>query len=519
MADLTKQIGMSSMEAQDQRVETMILEPTAFSQSQARFLFPQQGLLSEDAFLQFKVSAPSGQDAPFSAGALSCIQRAAIYYDNVLLAETDQAGILLNLKQYFVDQDIRNQTYQTKTGGFTGLKVDEANTAPTNTRGHYMPEAPRQGAAAYNSGLVGLITEENIPGFINVMRNNAFALSNVAEDSPEWTVPLTWLFNFISQLQIPLGLLNGRVSLQIDWAEDLIGLRTVSSGDPPQGGASLPWTAGSVISESSCKLSVDLIYYDDMPGKVSPMDRIQAQLEKGIELVYTDYIQVEEFIPALAAAPTAPQVQTKTIRLNLDHQIVRNLLLATPRQADYAGTAGVITAQSASNPILGDFSSGASMGESTLQVKINNQNLFVNALDMDCKIYNELSQVFPTPFKVNVGQSSNVGQVSGANLQYNNAQLAFPNSKYILGHRAGGNSGFSTFDEGMCGSAGYMGVNLSRTYDNVLGAGTSIGKAPVEIDLTYTFTPRKFKQRRVVVFAEVERMMMIRNGTIYVSGS
>ncbi len=519
MADLTKQIGMSSMEAQDQRVETMILEPSAFSQSQVRFLMPQQGLLSEDAFLQFKVSAPNGTDAPFSAGALSCIQRAAVYYDNTLLAETDQAGILLNLKQYFVDQDIRNQTYQTKTGGFTGLKVDEANTAPVNTRGHFMPEAPRTGAGAYNSGLVGLITEDDGAGAINVRREGAFALQNAADSSPEWSIPLRWLFGFISQLQIPLGLLNGRVSLQIDWAEDLIGLRTTPSAAVPNPAAALPWTAGSVISESSCKLSIDLIYYDDMPGKVSPMDRIQSQLEKGIELVYTDYIQVEEFIPALAAAPTAPQVQTKTVRLNLDHQIIRNLLLALPRQADYAGTAGVINSTHASNAILGDFSSAASMGESTLQVKINNQNLFVNALDMDCKIFNELSQVLPTPFKANVGLTSNVGQVVGANLQYNNAQLAFPNSKYIMGHRAGGLSGFNAYDEAMPGSAGYMGVNLSRTYDNVLGAGTSIGKAPVEIDLTYTYTPRKFKQRRIVIFAEVERMMMIKNGTIYVSGS
>lgn len=515
MADLTKQIGMSSMEAQDQRVETMILEPTAFSQSQVRFLLPQQGLLSEDAFLQFKVSAPNGQDAPFSAGALSCIQRAAIYYDNTLLAETDQAGILLNLKQYFVDQDIRNQTYQTKTGGFTGMKVDEANTAPNNPRGLFMPEAPRIGAGAYNSGLVGLITEENNPGFVNVKRNNAFALQGVAEDSPEWSVPLAWLFNFVSQLQIPLGLLNGRVSLTIDWSEDLIGLRTITSADPQ---ANPPaWNAGSVISESSCKLSVDLIYYDDMPGKVSPMDRIQAQLEKGIELVYTDYIQVEEFIPGLSAAPTSPQVQTKTIRLNLDHQIVRNLLMATPRQAEYAGASGSITAQHAANPILGDFYSAASLGETTLQVKINNQNLFVNALDMDCKIFNELSQVLPTPFKANVGATSNVGQLT-ANLEYDLNQIAFPNSKYVMGSRAGGLSWVPN-QNGFCGSAGYMGVNLSRTYDNVLGAGTSIGKAPVEIDLTYTYTTKKYKQFRVVVFAEVERMMMIKNGTIYVSGS
>lgn len=514
MADLTKAVGMSSMEAQNQRVETMVLEPTAFSQSQVKFLLPQQGLLSEDIFLQFKLGAASGSlDAPFSAGTMSCIRRAALYYDNVLLAETDQAGILMNMKQYYVDQDIRNQTYQTKFSGFTGVKVDES---AAGKRGMFMPDAPRAGAAAYGNGLIGLETVI-AGGATNIKRNNAFALQTNAEDSFETSIPLKMLFGVLSQIQMPLGLLNGRVTLVIDWAEDLIGLRTTINKQPNTG---VLWTAGSNILESSVKLSVDLVYYDDEPGKVSPMERIQAQLEKGIELVYTDYIHVEEFIPALAAAPTAPQVQNKTIRLNLDHQIIRNLLMATPRQADYGAT--ITDQKAASNPILGDFNSCGSLGETTLQVQINNQNLYVNALDMDCKLWNELSSVYPTPFKANIGLTSNVGQVSGAVLDYDPNQVAFPTDKFIMGHQAGGRDTTTPGErvvETMCGSAAFMGVNLSRTYDNVLGAGTSIGKSPVNIDLTYTYTPQKFAQRRVCVYAEVERMMMIKNGTIYVSGS
>ncbi len=514
MSDLTKTIGMTSMEAQNQRVETMILEPSAFSQSQVKFLLPQQGLLSEDAFLTFKVGAASGNlDAPFSAGCLSLLQRCSIYYDNTLLAETDAAGILTNMKQYFVDQHIRDQTYATKTGGFTGVKVDQS---AAGKRGMFMPGAPRAGAAAYGNGIIGLETVET-GGNVNVKRNSAFELQTASANSPEWSVPLKWVFNFMSQLQIPLGLLNGRISITVDFAEDIIGQRTVIKKTPNTGSL---WTAGSNVNESSCKMSIDLIYYDDAPNKVSPMERIQAQLEKGIELVYTDYIHVEEFIPALAAAPTAPQVQTKTIRLNLDHQIIRNLLFATPRQAEYGSN--VLDEKACANAILGDFTSCGSLGETTLQVKINNQNLYVNSLDMDAKLWNELSQVLPTPFKANVGLTSNVGQVSGANLAYDPNQVAFPTDKYVLGHQAGGLHTTTPADkvvEGLCGSAAFMGVNLSRTYDNVLGAGTSVGKAPVEVDLTYTYTPDKFAQRRVLVFAEVERMMMIKNGTIYVSGS
>jgi len=508
--DLTKTIGMSSMEAQDQRVETEILEPSAFSQQQVKFLFPQKGLLSSDAFLSFKVTAPNGtQDLCLTAGSLGLISRAALYYDNILLAETDQAGALLNMKQYFIDQDIRNNTYATKTGGITGLKVDQS---AAGKRGMFMLDAPRPGAASYNSGLTALQTVVDANGSVQ-SRSGSFRLGTTADDTPEWTIPLKWLFNFLSQIQLPLGLLNGRISCEITFSEDLRGVRSVINQANPNVG--VPWVAGTNVVEESCKLALDLIYYDDQPGKPSPMDRIQSTLEKGIELVYTDYIHIEEFIPGLANAPAGVQKQNKVCRLNLDHQIIRNILIATPIQANY-NQAGK---QNFSNPILGDYNSQASRGDRTLQVKINNQTLYVNALDMDCKLYNELSQTMNTPFKANVGLTSLVGQCLAPNLNYNLDQVAFPDDKFIFGHIAGSvdlvNGGATT----MTGSAGFMGVNLSRTYDNVLGAGTSVGKAPVEVELTYDYCPQDFKQRRVLMWVEAERMMMIKNGTIYVSGS
>ena len=508
MADLTKMVGLSAGEAQDQRVETMILEPTAASQSQVKFLLPQQGLLSSDVFLTFKMTgAAAGVDIPLFAGASGLIRRASIYYQNELLQETDQLPHLLQLKTFMVDQDVRNQTFQCKWGHFSGLKVDES---AAGKKGMYSLDATNEYGIMPN-GTVGLKIEPP-PLADDINKHDSWRLSTNAADTPEWTIPLKLVFPWLSQTSLALGLLNGRISIVFDLNDDLPGLRTVVNKASNVGA---PWVAGSLLDTTSIRLSLDLIYYDDQPGKRSPMDAIQSALAKGLEMTYTDYVHVEEFIPGTgAAAPAAPIVRDKTIRLGLDHQIVRNILMSMPPQADYTDVATGI-----SNPILGDYSSQASQGETTLQVKINNQNLFVNSLDMDCKIYNELSQVFNTPLKANIGSTSCVGQVTGANLNFDANQVAFPTDKFILGHQEGGFAAAAPHKT-LSGALGYLGVNLSRTYDNVLGAGTSIGKSPVEINLKYTLTPQNGQRNtRVLTWSECERVMMVKNGTIYVSGS
>ena len=498
--DLTRMVGMSTVEAQDQRVETEVLEPASCTQSSCKFLLPQKGLLSADAFLKFKmIGGNANMDTALMAGSLGVLRRASMYYGNVLLCDTDQAAHLLQLKSTFVSQDVRNQTYQTKIGHFSGLKVDES---AAGKKGMYSLDAENDG-----SGIEGLEVTDAAGAHYN--RTTAFRLGTTAANTPEWSIPLKWLFpSFLTQTQLPLGLLNDRITVVFDFNDDLPGMRTIINTPPNVGAA---WVAGNDIVIESVQMSLDLIYYDDLPNKPSRMEQIASALNNGIEMVYTDYVHVEEYIPAQAAQPTVPVEENKIIRLQLDHQIVRNLLMATPLQADYSGT----IPSDFANPILGDYCSPISQGETSLQVKINNQNLYVNAINSDAKLWNELSQVYNTPAKSNVGFTSMVGQVAGANLNFSPSFLAFPNDKHILGHPEGGVTANSF---GLSGQLGYMGVNMSRTYDNVLGAGTSVGKAPVEIIYNRQRTNEEYGQVRVLVWAECERIMMIRNGTIYVSG-
>ena len=107
-----------------------------------------------------------------------------VYYSNVLLCDTDQAAHILQLKSTFVSQDVRSQTYQTKTGHFSGLKVDES---AAGKKGMYSLDAENDG-----SGIEGLEVTDAAGAHYN--RTTAFCLGTTAANTPEWSIPLKWLF-------------------------------------------------------------------------------------------------------------------------------------------------------------------------------------------------------------------------------------------------------------------------------------------------------------------------------------
>jgi len=87
-ADLAQMVGISAEESQSQRVETRLIEPRSFSQSQATFELPQEGILSSDVALQIQlVTAETNvvqrNDLPLMAGILGCIDRAELFYEKL----------------------------------------------------------------------------------------------------------------------------------------------------------------------------------------------------------------------------------------------------------------------------------------------------------------------------------------------------------------------------------------------------------------------------------------------------
>ena len=65
----------------------------------------------------------------------------------------------------------------------------------------------------------------------------------------------------------------------------------------------------------------------------------------------------------------------------------------------------------------------------------------------------------------------------------------------------------------------YLGVNLSKdATQNYVGNGIQVGRQPVILTLDRQRTAEDFAAIRVLVWAEVERMMLIKSGNIFMSG-
>ena len=66
----------------------------------------------------------------------------------------------------------------------------------------------------------------------NVSINSAFKLGISEATTPEFRLYLNQMFPFLKFLQLPVGLIDSQLSLELQFVPDLIGNRTVSKAFP-----------------------------------------------------------------------------------------------------------------------------------------------------------------------------------------------------------------------------------------------------------------------------------------------
>jgi len=480
---------------QSQFVETRKIQPTSGStgggsQGQIRFILPKQGILDKDSYISFQVlqppNNPNNYTLPIGSGAYSVLDVATLYCGGYQVQQTRGLGHLLTMKQYYRTPHDRDKKQSIRNGCFLAQMVD-TNIAGvpgrwgidnTQTWTYEPPGVANQ--TLINFGY--RITASAIP----VGQGPGWNVS------PEWRIYLADLFPLLYNENLPLGLLDDEMSIVIDLGPDNCrGERTIRAGGN--------WRiadGNSVVINPT--LNVDLIFYDDPIGQPTTMDEMRTFFESGERLVFTDNAFIQ------STQPTAGQagVVVNNILLGLDHQVVRHILMATPILNDYAGPNNT-----AGNALLGQYCSMGSALQNTLQININNQPVFPNELDSDNKIFNQLSQVFPTPFKVNSAMSSFVGQVDAAGALV--PALARLTDKQLEAQT----------QIQLIGQSHYYGVSLAKTHQNVLNAGTSIGRQPVELVFGDTKTAADLTGRQLLIWANCERLLSIVKGKISVSGS
>ena len=521
-ADLARMVGISASESQSQRVETRLIEPRSFSQTQATFELPQEGILSSDIALQIQlttdeVTANDRMDLPLMAGILGCIDRAELFFGTTLISSVEELAHLMQMKNCFVDQDVRDQTHNVYLGAFSGMKtVDGGDTGGTTNGFGQLAlnsiDTVTQAGSLASQGVLGLIQT----GAQQVNKLQHFRTTASANTTPFFCIKLKEIFPVLSQIPLPLFALKERVRIVFHFNGDLAGNRAIAVKTNAGSAALLPFrgkdgtaanaaSPGNNILQASLKLSTDLIYYEDIAGVPSPMLRIQEELEKGANLVMTDYVSVFNTLPAVTVPAGTKQQQTLSTLLGLDHQIVRNILIATPPSPNFGANP-----TEPANRILGNFLSKGSNDQTVIQVSINNENIFPSPLNTTAKLYNELSQVHDQPLKVNRGLFSSNGQTSGT--------AAFPvirqDAAFNLNQFTQGNP-----NDSLNFSLNYLGINLAKNAtQNYVGNGIQIGRQPVIVTLTRDRVPTEESQLRVLYWAECERAMTIKSGNIFISG-
>ena len=468
-----------------QFVETRTIQPTAgwsgSNQGQIRFVLPKQGIMDKSAYIMFGVQGVNANARlPLNAGALAMFETATLYCGGVQVAQTRGAAHLMTLKQFFRTPHDRNNKQAIRVGCFSGQMVDGTQTGGSNKPGHW-------GVDTFSDWAFGVGGAAGNDREIT----SGYRITNVAATTPQWRLYLEDLFPILYNNNLPLGLIDNEFSIVLDLtADDVRGQRAIMT-------AANAWASGTNVVNPV--LHLDLVFYDDPIDKPTTMDNLRDVLNKGEKIVFTDHQYVLQNQPAAAGAGN----QSVNVLLGLDHQIIRNILISSVPKIDYtaAGTSG--------DPILGQYFSVGSRLNNQLQLTINSQPVYPNPLDSDNKIYDQLSQVFPTPFKINSAMSSFMGQVDAAGAIVATSNRMTDKTLFGAGHS----------QASLCGKGHYYGINLSRTYANVLGAGTSVGRQPVLLELTDERVATDLGAKLNHIWVSCERLMAINGGKLQVSGS
>ncbi len=469
-----------SKEDQTTRVESVIQDPDSFStitgsSATARFSLPEKGqVLAPNGRLIFKATWSAfnaGTDRMLSpprfGGALAMIREARLFC-GALIERNTLAGHKINIENNALPYDAQNEVLDVLLGSNHGYT--------------YAADGTIQLTDDIPNGSAG-----------------SRALTSDDNATVEFSVPLDSLFSCLKDVMIPTFLKNPIV-IEVDFdltfangADDVV----ISSG----AGAA---ATGNVLVKRP-RLDLDYLVLDE---EMVNAFRQRVMMGQGVAYNFRNNHLIQKVLPAAADS----EAQENDLELGLAS--TRVMKLYVEKQLAY------------DNVLLKGMRSDGLLGE-TLQVFINNQNLFDRTVDRLSDMYVYLGQAVGTSYKVLNGAYELVGDLAANNLMNNETELPAA---------AGGDGTFNLVKENLQGRQRWLGINLGQARtDNGDSPANSlmIGESPIVLRLNRTIpaaapakTPRGESNTasskaacNVNVFSEVVKTMMIQNGEIMVANA
>tara|TARA_R100000734_G_C3319032_1_gene114094 strand:+ start:4617 stop:6161 length:1545 start_codon:yes stop_codon:yes gene_type:complete len=425
MADLPPVLRTGALDRPyNQRIDTDILRPVTINQKGCRFVFNKTGVLDSNTQLnlaQIVRSTQTGNELgcylPTASGALAMVARCFMTIGGKTISDLRDLGHYGTYHRLAFSNEYKKGIIMPKQGGndvFQGsigrdIIVDDGATKK-RSRGFDAPFGVLSRPSSEYAVPLSYADQADVDA--NFGRQNADAtdtttdrsriLTRDADTTPEFAVGLAQLVPFLKAqggIQIPLGLIQEEVAINIEWADGKIfGNRFF----PPQTD-----TAGNPINADDCFseivtekvfMMVDYLYYpEDMGAIAQEMTR-----RGGFNIPYTEVLTSERTVNVVAGD------QTVSINLAFSGKRVKNVIIQKQ----------VTDGNNLSVNNVGVYNSLAWLAGEAYNLQINSRNFYSRRIDNVALQKHELDMATGIKCKVAGARYSWNGNYNGAGLDH-----------------------------------------------------------------------------------------------------
>ncbi len=447
-------------------IETSVLEPTLINSTFARFVLERKGILDTGSVLKLQVTTAdaAGGWLPVKTGIHAAIERATLRIGSKIVATSDQYSHYQTIRRAFKTTEEKSLKDMVKVGTLDAVA----------------PSPQQDGTIALKDCLY---STGDVEGF----QISQYALTDSSTTTPEFTIKISELFPMMRNVQLPLYLINEPCSVEVTFRAQANPQVGVLAG-VPAGGAT---TAASVVPGSVQFLADYLTYDDDRMAKTAAM----VMSEKGMMMPYEDVVLTTTQFPAVAD-PGAGNVTEQSITrdLGLSGMSVKSIVCGM-------GT------DPTDDQLVGLYKSEAFPVDDSVQVRINDRQIYPRELTRVTQKEHQLSQVFNTDISIHSAEYS-LNLATDKTTAARTVTNAMLSANCTLGGRN---------QSVLEGSQYFLGFDLSTDVMGAPGSGQRVGQKPIQMLHTLRRTSASLAARQVKYYAVVEKQMTLRGGQVSVS--
>ena len=453
-------------------IDTSILEPLVINDTFCRFVLERKGILDSGSTIQLSVLAgvPDTAVLPLHTGIHALIKRAVLRIGTKVVAITDSYGAYATMHRSVKTPEEKSQKDMVTAGTLDVICPS------VNQNGQYQLRDVKG---------VQLGLDEPLQQTV---------LSNVAGQSPLFTIKLSQLFPMMRNIQLPLYLIDEPCSVELHFntQKGTVGEQGKIAVFLDTAMAANVKTA--VVDQTSVRLLCDyLTYSDDRMNQSASM----AMSEEGMVIPYEDVVTTNTNFTGQNNL-IIPTAKTEIRDIGISGMKCRAILgHMRPNYVDWSAQ------------LLGHYESKAYQIPLRYQIRVNDKEVYQRPQDNESKKANEFSAAMNAPISVGSGEYSLDTLV---NKEDPNRVI---NNNYFDGTiGAGANPGAGPLEyTSLEGGSNYMGVDFSSPGNY----GVNISQKPVQITSTTTNTAQDGTGRTVAYYSMVERQMSIKNRVVMVS--